>query len=158
MRPSVPSMVPWFAILLVGAVLACAVPAQARDHKDKHADEADRGKPRLRLVAKPAVGFIPLTVELTATMSGVAPDDANFCHPAVTWLRVDPGQTEDNASRYHEDSACRHPPEESAAMTAFTRSVDLYRPGSYLFRLIVEGKDGTRAVSAYVRVEALRVD
>jgi hypothetical protein len=101
------------------------------------------------------VGFIPFTAHLTAILTGVAPDDANFCHPGITWMRVDPGQTEDSAARYHEDAACRHPPSETAATTTFTRDIELYQEGAYLFRLIVEGKDHTRVESAYVHVQAI---
>jgi hypothetical protein len=128
----------------------------AKDKSKKQ--EESRGKPRLHLKADPAVGFVPLTTHLTAILTGIAPDDANFCHPAVTWLRIDPGQNEDSASRYHEDPACRHPPSEAAATTTFSRTVDLYQPGAILFKLVVEGKDHTRVESAYIHVEAIRVD
>ena len=116
-----------------------------------------KSKPRLKLLADPQVGFTPLTTLLTGTLTGVAPDDVNFCHPAVTWLRVNPGQMEENASRYHQDSACRHPPEEAAATTTFTRYFDLYRPGPYLIKLVIEGKDGRRVESGYLQVQVLRV-
>jgi hypothetical protein len=140
------------------AVALCAIgPGIAKDRAKKKEDES-RGKPRLHLSVDPAVGFVPLTTQLTAILTGIAPDDANFCHPAVTWLRIDPGQTEDSAARYHEDAACRHPASETKATTTFTKSVDLYQPGAYLFKLIVEGKDHTRIESAYMHVEAIRVD
>jgi len=116
-----------------------------------------RPKIRLRLAADPQVGFVPLTTLLTGTLAGVAPDDPNFCHPAVTWVRVNPGQLEENASRYHQDTACRHPESEAEATTTFTRSFDLYRPGSYLFKLVVEGKDHRRVESAFTQVQVLRV-
>lgn len=141
--------------LLLIAMVAARQPVEARNHEPK--EDPDRGKPRLRLVAAPAVGFSPVTTQLTATLTGIAPDDANFCHPAVTWVRVNPGQTEDSASRYHEDAACRHPDSEIAATTTFTKVLDLYQPGSYMFRLIVEGKDHRRVESAYTRVEVLKV-
>jgi hypothetical protein len=64
---------------------------------------------------------------------------------------------EENASRYHEDAACRHPPEEAVAMTSFTRLLTLEEPGSYLFKIIVETSDGRRVESSYTRVEVLRV-
>jgi hypothetical protein len=145
------------ACLLVAIALGALGPVVAKDRAKKKEDDS-RGKPRLHLAAEPAVGFVPLTTHLTAILTGVAPDDANFCHPAVTWLRIDPGQNEDSASRYHEDPACRHPASESAATTTFTRDVDLYQPGPFLFKLIVEGKDHTRVESAYIHVEAIRVE
>jgi len=144
------------ACLFVAMALASLGTGLAKDKSKK--EEESRGKPRLHLQADPAVGFVPLTTHLTAILTGIAPDDANFCHPAVTWLRIDPGQNEDSASRYHEDPACRHPPSEAAATTTFSRTVDLYQPGAFLFKLVVEGKDHTRIESAYIHVEAIRVD
>ena len=117
----------------------------------------ESGKPRLKLVAEPAVGFTPVTTILTGTLFNVDPKDANFCHPATTWIRINPGQTEDTASRMHEDPACRHPESEAAATTSFVKSFDLVQPGPYLFRLVVEGKDRRRAESATVQVMVLRV-
>ena len=142
----------WALILMVAASGAPGAGARDKEHKAE-----DRGKLRLRLAADPSVGFTPLTTMLTGHLSGVAPDDANFCHPAVTWIRVNPGQIEDDASRYHEDPACRHPESESEAATSFTKMFDLYQPGPYLFKLVVEGKDHRRVESAYARVEVLRV-
>jgi hypothetical protein len=117
----------------------------------------ETAKPRLKLVAEPSVGFTPVTTILTGTLFGVAPDDANFCHPATTWIRINPGQSEDTATRMHEDPACRHPASEAAATTSFVKSFDLAQPGAYLFRLIVEAKDHRRAESATVQVMVLRV-
>ena len=149
-RPVLPLLVVAIAGLLV------AVPGLgAREAPPK---PEDRGRLKITLSADPGVGFTPLTTMLTGHLSGVAPKDANFCHPAVTWIRVSPGQTEDNASRYHEDPACLHPESETEAATAFTKVFDLYRPGPYLFKLIVEGKDRRRVESVYVRVEVLRVN
>lgn len=123
------------------------------------ADKGAESRPKLkiRLIAEPQVGFVPLTTMVTGTLTGVAPDDPNFCHPAVTWIKVSPGQLEENASRYHQDTACRHPESETQATTTFTRSFDLYRTGSYLLKLVVEGKDHRRVESAYVQVQVLRV-
>ena len=121
------------------------------------APEGSPAKLRVKLLADPQVGFTPLVVVLTATVTGITPGDPNFCHPAVTWIRVNPGQLEENASRYHEDAACRHPADQVETPTTFTKSFELYRTGSYLFRLMVEGKDRRRAESAFVRVEVLRV-
>ena len=39
----------------------------------------------------------------------------------------------------------------------YSQTFVLYRPGSYLIRLEVEGKDGTRVTSSYTKVEVLRV-
>ena len=118
----------------------------------------DDGKPRLKLAADPAVGFTPVTTTLTGLASGIRADDAAFCHPAITWVRVNPGLSEDDAMRYHQDAACRHPESETVAVTTFTKTITLYQPGTYLFKLIVEGKDGRKVESAYTRVEVLRVN
>lgn len=132
-------------------------PAGPEAARDPDGEDEARPRLRLKLVADPQVGFTPLRTLLTGTLTGVAPDDPDFCHPAVTWVRVNPGQMEENASRYHQDSACRHPPGEAEAMTTFTRTLDLYRPGSYLVKLVVEGRDRRRVESAFVQVQVLRV-
>jgi hypothetical protein len=124
--------------------------------KDKEKPEEPR-KPKLRLQAEPAVGFTPVMALLTANLTGVAPDDPNFCHPAVTWIRMNPGQTEDRATRTHEDPVCRHPESETRAATSFIKSFDLQQPGTYLFRIIVEGKDHTTVSSGTAQVVVLRV-
>ncbi len=124
-------------------------PPASRDGKDK---------PRISLTADPAVGFTPVTVLLTGHLTGVDLHDRNFCHAATIWVRIDPGQTERDGFRIREDPACVHPPEEIFVPTTFTKTFDLYRPGSYLIRLEVEGKDGSRVASAYARVEVLKVN
>lgn len=141
------------------ALLFAAAPGLVYPGRDKgdDTDMREGGKPKLKLVAEPAVGFLPVTTILTAHLSGVAPRDPGFCHPAVTWIRINPHMREENATRYHEDAACRHPPEEAVAMTSFSRTLTLDDPGSYLFRIIVETADGRRVESAYARVEVLRV-
>jgi len=118
----------------------------------------NQDKPRISLVADPAFGFTPVTVVLTAHLTGVDLHDRNFCHAATTWIRIDPGQTERDGFRVREDPACVHPPEEVHVPNTFTKTFDLYRPGSYLIRLEVQAKDGTRVVSAFTRVEVLRVN
>jgi len=145
------------AFVLLGILVlasAVALPASSRKKRDEKPPER---KPRLRLVAEPAVGFTPVATTLTGQLSGVDPGDANFCHAAVTWIRIDPGQTEEEGLKVREDPACLHPKEQVSVPTSFSRSWTLYGPGSYLFRLYVEGKDRTRFVSGYAKVEVLRV-
>jgi hypothetical protein len=138
--------------------LAMAFPAGAASRKDRPAgDGNEKEKRRLTLTADPAVGFSPVNVILTGHLTGVDPHDRNFCHAAVTWVRIDPGQTERDSLRLREDPACVHPDEEIFVPSTFTKTFDLYRPGSYLFRLEVQAKDGTRVVSVYTRVEVLRI-
>ncbi|HET8948004.1 MAG TPA: hypothetical protein VFQ07_13580 [Candidatus Polarisedimenticolia bacterium] len=144
------------ASLLLVAFAFASSSFEAGKPKDKE-KEAEPGKPKLKLLAEPSVGFTPVSALLTANLTGVAPNDPNFCHPAVTWVRMNPGQTEDQATRTHEDPVCRHPESEARAATSFIRSYDLQQPGTYLFRVIVEGKNHTKVASGTAQVVVLRV-
>jgi len=143
------------ALLLFLAALAILLPTEAAARKVKPDPGKDR--PRLSLIADPAFGFTPVTVTLTGHLTGVDLHDRNFCHAAVTWVRIDPGQTERDSFRVREDPACVHPDEDISVADTFNKTFDLYRPGSYLIRLEIQAKDGTRVVSTYTRVEVLRV-
>jgi len=57
----------------------------------------------------------------------------------------------------HEDPVCRHPESETRAATSFIKSFDLEQPGTYLFRIVVEGKDHTTVASGTAQVVVLRV-
>lgn len=142
-------------ILLLSVGLA-APAAMARVRRPKPPNEEMR-RPKLRLLVSPSVGYAPVEAVLTGELTGVEPDDANFCHAAITWIRVDPGQREQEGLRVREDPACVHPKEEISVPTSFTRNYTLYRRGSYLFRLYVEGKDGTRIDSGFVKVTVLSI-
>jgi len=141
--------------LLLAAALTLSPSAQGRSRKEK--TDEDKDKPRISLIADPNFGFTPVTVTLTGHLTGIDLHDRNFCHAAVTWVRIDPGQTERDGLRVREDPACVHPDEEIFVTETYTRTFELYRPGSYLIRLELQGKDGKRIVSAYTRVEVLRV-
>ena len=143
-------------LLLVAGTAVSPVLGAARKPKPPTGPKGD-GKPKLVLTADPAFGFTPVNVFITGALSGIDLNDRNFCHAAVTWVRIDPGQSERDGFRTREDPACVHPDEEISVTTSFTKTFVLYRPGSYLIRLEVEGKDGTRVVSAYTKVEVLRV-
>ena len=145
-------------VSLLLAVVFVASPVLGSSHKPKPpAGKDEKDKPKLALTADPAFGFTPVTVVLTGHLTGVDLHDRNFCHASVSWVRIDPGQTERDGFRTREDPACVHPDEEISVSTTFTRTFVLYRPGSYLVRLEVEGKDGMRVVSAFTKVEVLRV-
>ena len=144
-------------LLLAGAAASPAIGAARKPKPPAGKSDEGEGKPKLALAADPAFGFTPVTVMVTGALSGVDQHDRNFCHAAVTWVRIDPGQTERDAFRTREDPACVHPDEEISVSTSFTKTFVLYRPGSYLIRLEVEGKDGTRVTSAFTKVEVLRV-
>lgn len=135
-----------------GSGPAAAPAAGVAGKKDGPSD-----KPKLSLLADPAVGFTPLVTTITGQLTGIDRRDPNFCHAAITWIRIDPGQSEDGGFRVREDPACLHPPEETTVETSFTRTFHLSRPGATLVRLIVEGKDGTRIQSATTSIQVLRV-
>lgn len=145
------------AVLLLLATIPAIASRTNAGRKPKQRDEEDRSKPRLHLLAEPTYGFTPVTVVLTGRLSGVDPQDRNFCHPAVTWIRQSPGQLEKDASVIREDPACLHGEEEVSVPTVFSKTFDLYRPGTYLFRLLVKGRDGKQVSSAYTQVQVLRV-
>ena len=144
------------ALLLFLPALVLALPTEAAARKLKPA--AGKDKPRLSLIADPAFGFTPVTVTLTGHLTGVDLHDRNFCHAAVTWVRIDPGQSERDSFKVREDPACVHPDDEISVADTFSKTFELYRPGSYLIRLEIQAKDGTRVVSTYTRVEVLRVE
>lgn len=141
---------------LLAVLLLLPAPGGAAG-RDKRPDKDAPDKPRLTLRADPAVGFTPVMVVLSAGLTGVDPSDSNFCHPAVTWIRIDPGDSEETASKLRQDPVCRHGEEDALAQTYFTRQFTLGRPGPYLFRLVIEGKDGRTVRSDYARVRVMRV-
>ncbi|HEU4402702.1 MAG TPA: hypothetical protein VFT43_11410 [Candidatus Polarisedimenticolia bacterium] len=147
-----------FAVALASALLILPALTYSGEGEGTDGEARDKkDKPKLHLIADPAVGFTPVTVVLTGQLSGVSRQDPNFCHAAVTWIRIDPGQSEEEGFKVREDPVCLHPKEEVFVPTSFTKTFVLGRPGSYLVRLMVEGKDGTRIVSSYSKIEVLRV-
>lgn len=142
-----------FALL---ALLLAITPAGAGRQKDKE-QPAGEEKPKILLKPDPAVGFTPLTVVVSGLVSGLRRTDPNFCHAAVTWSLVWPGQREEDAQKVREDPSCLHGEDEVSVDLAYSKVFDLVRPGSYLVRLEIEGKDGTRIRSALARIQVLRV-
>jgi len=112
---------------------------------------------KLFLTCTPAFGFAPLTVQLVATLRGVEPHDPNYCHPAITWVRVDPGAAPEKETRVTEAPRCVHPDQEVSVVTTFSKSFELAYAGSYLYRVSLFGKDGKEIRSNYVTVKVLRV-
>ena len=144
-------------LILAGIVLQGAL-ADLQASKKKQPDEGQNdGKPRLVLQVDPSFGFTPVVAVLTAELSGVDPADANFCHASVTWIRLDPGDTEDTASTLRQDPACRHAEDETRVTMYYTKMFTLSRPGPYLFRVFIEGRNGRRITSGYAKVRVLRV-
>jgi hypothetical protein len=154
-KPGLRSQLPEIAVcLLIGLTLLVL------SHPNTRAGDTDRddeGKPRIHLLPDKAVGFTPVHVVLTGSLSGVDSEDSNFCHAAVTWIRIDPGQTEEEAFKIREDPVCLHPEEESRVTLTYTKSFVLRRVGPHMFKLRLEGKDGTAVESAFTRVRVLRV-
>ena len=116
-----------------------------------------RKTPKLSLTATPAFGFTPLAVQLVATLSGIGSRDANFCHAGVTWVRIDPGSSPETGAKMSEHPRCVHSEDKVFVATTFSKSFDLMSPGSYLYRVIIEAKDGTQIKSNFVKVRVLRV-
>ena len=114
-------------------------------------------QPKLALTSTPAFGFAPMTVQLVATLTGIDSKDPNFCHAAVTWVRVDPGAAPEKEIRVTEAPRCVHDENEPSVATTYSKSFDLYQAGSYLYRVSVLGKNGKEIRSNYVTVKVLRV-
>ncbi|MCZ6696531.1 MAG: hypothetical protein O7A63_08335 [Acidobacteria bacterium] len=144
------------SLLLVVAIGVSLAPA-LRAGKPKTEAQKNSEKPRLRLVADKAVGFTPVEVVFTARLTGVNVEDPNFCHAAVTWVRIDRAHTENEPFSIREDPVCRHPEEESRATLTYTKRFVLRRIGVHLIKVRLEGKDGRAVESAYTRVRVLRV-
>jgi hypothetical protein len=143
------------AVLLALWILVSGHPASAG--RKKSASSENDKKPKVVLSASPAFGFPPLSVQLVGTLSGVDARDPNFCHAGVTWVRVDPGSRPETGTKLSEVPRCLHPEKEVSVPTTFSKTFDLYEPGSYLYRLIIQGKDGAQLRSNYVTVKVMRM-
>lgn len=147
-------------LVLAGVVFHAGLTpgAAAKSGKEEKPDRQDNvEKPKILLKSDPAVGFTPVTATVTGLLSGIRRDDRNYCHAAVTWVLVFPGQREEDAQKVREDPACLHAEDEVSVDLAYTKVFDLERPGSYLVRLEIEGKDHTRVRSAFTKIQVLRV-
>ncbi len=141
------------ALLLLVPLL---IPSAWAGHKGEAQEEGHKG-PKLLLTASPLFGFPPLTVHLAATLTGVDPHDANFCHARVIWTRIDPGTSQDMGSKMTESPRCLHDPKEVYVATTYSKTFEMYTPGDYLYRLTLEGKDGTQVISKLVKVQVMRI-
>jgi hypothetical protein len=143
-------------LITVILLLLSLTTVSAHAGKETPSGESAR-QPKLALTSTPAFGFAPMTVQLVATLTGIDPNDSNFCHAAVTWVRVDPGASPEKETRVTEAPRCVHDKDEPSVATTFSKSFDLYQAGSYLYRVSVLGKDGKEIRSNYVTVKVLRV-
>jgi hypothetical protein len=125
-------------------------------HKDGPREERSKD-PKILLTVSPAFGFSPLTVQMVGTLTGVDSRDPNFCHAEITWTRVEPGSSPERSSRITEAPRCLHGESEISVTTTFSKVFDLYRPGPYLYQLIITGKDGTQIRSNMAKVQVMRV-
>jgi hypothetical protein len=142
----------WITILLV--LLGISVSTA----DGKRPDSVDEKKSRkVSLTASPLFGYAPLNVQLVATLSGIDSQDRNFCHAGITWIRVDPGASPENETRMSETPRCIHGEGELRVNTTFSKTFDLDFPGSYLYRVVITGKDGSEIRSNFVTVRVLRI-
>ncbi len=137
-------------------ILLLPGPAALAGRKDD-SDSESRKSPKIVLSASPAFGFSPLTVQIVGTLTGVDRRDPNFCHAETTWIRVEPGTSPEKGSRLTESPRCLHGKGEVHVATTYSKTFDLYRPGPYLYQLLVTGKDGTEVRSNFVKVQVMRV-
>ncbi len=144
-------------LILTLAMLFLQTAAATPGGRDKGTGEKEPRKPKIKLRVDPSYGFTPVTAVLTGELRGVDPADPNFCHAAITWIRIDPGRSAETGSTLRQNPVCRHAEEETRVKTFFTKTFTLARPGYYLFRLRIEGKNGKRIESGYARVRVLRV-
>src|SRR5690348_1923466 len=86
----------FLGLLMAGLLLAWA-PKEEMGKVPHHSET-----PKLALTVSPAFGFTPLAVQLVATLSGVGPRDANYCHAGVTWVRIDPGSSPETGAKMSE--------------------------------------------------------
>jgi hypothetical protein len=138
-------------------LITCLAVGIAEAGKKGQSEKPERQEPKLNLAATPAFGFAPLEVQMVATLTGVDPNDTNFCHAAVTWVRVDPGSSPEKQTRITEAPRCVHEADHPSVATTYSKSFELSLPGSYLYRVSVSGKDGRDISSNYVTVKVLRV-
>src|SRR5258706_5970962 len=107
-------------VLIPLLCLAVLSPANGGGRKSKPDADEGKNKPRLSLTADPAFGFTPVTVTFTGHLTGVDLHDRNFCHAAVTLVRIEPGQSERDSFKIREDPACVHPDEEISVADSFS--------------------------------------
>lgn len=109
-------------------------------------------KPSVHLSASPKHGFRPFEVTLTGKLSGVDEKDAMYCHAGVEWEAHTP---QDLITVSREDPRCLHPPEDVHVQTTFTKIVWLDRPGIYVYRLILQRRDGEKIFSNTQEIRVL---
>ena len=142
--------------VLLALLLVLTAPRHLIGAEEKGATPEKR--PRLALNASPSFGYAPVTVQLVATLTGVDKKDPNFCHAGITWVRVDPSASPERETYLSETPRCVHEGSQVEVTTTFSKSFELDRAGTYLYRAMVEGKDGTQVRSSYVTVKVLRVN
>lgn len=144
-------------LVFVVAALVCTSIPEFAEAKKAPPPKEDHPSPKLLLNGSPVYGFAPMNVQLVATLTGVESSDPNFCHAAVTWVRVDPASTPEKETRLTEAPRCLHDENELHVSTTFSKTFEISFPGSYLYRISVTGKDGKEIRSNYLTVRVLRV-
>lgn len=109
-------------------------------------------EPKLALTASPRHGFRPVTFTLKAILSGIEPDDPDYCHAGIEWeSRTPSGLTTTSM----QDPKCLHPPEQLDIQYSFTKITTISRPGTYVFRAIIHKRDGEVLMSNTTEVRVL---
>jgi len=138
------------ASLLVVLCLAASTAAEAKKKKDDAKKEP--ADPELKLTVSTHHGFIPFPVILSASLTGVDPDDEQFCHAGIEWESTSPFGLTSTSKR---DPRCLHPPEETEIRLTFSKTIVLRRAGLYRYRLILHKRNGEILYSNTQEIRAM---
>lgn len=137
-------------IILIVAFLVVTAAGADPKRRSRKSDEG-AGRPALRLSASPRHGYPPLRVTLSAHLTGVEPDNPDFCHAGVEWESRSPGGI---LTISKEEPRCLHPADQVSVQASFVRIVVL-DPGTYAYRAILHTRDGGRVTSPSVEITVL---
>ncbi len=113
--------------------------AAGRRHAPAPEEPQEETKPAVRLSVAPRHGFRPLTITLSGSLTGVRPDDPDFCHLGVEWE----GRTRDGlVTSSKQDPTCRHAEGAVVLPLTYSKVVTLAQAGIYQYRLILHLKSG----------------
>ncbi|HET6371709.1 MAG TPA: hypothetical protein VFG76_00235 [Candidatus Polarisedimenticolia bacterium] len=137
------------------AFLACALATSllvgSPGRRSKPEAQTPTG-PNLHLAVAPRHGFRPLTITLTGSLTGVSPDDPEYCHAGVEWEARTP---EGRLIVSKEDARCLHPPDQVQVQQTFHKVVTLAETGIFQYRLILHRKNGEKLLSNTQEVRVL---
>ncbi|HKY31199.1 MAG TPA: hypothetical protein VJV23_01595 [Candidatus Polarisedimenticolia bacterium] len=139
------------AALLAGSLIGLTVVGASAAGKKQKEEQPPSG-PAARLSVSPRHGFRPLTLTLSGALIGVEPGDPEYCHAGIEW---EARSAQGLITTSKEDPRCLHPPEQVSVQLGFTKVVTLDQPGTYVYRLIVHRRDGTRLLSNTQEVKVI---